>query len=216
MLFKPYSEVLALESIVDLPLLFSSTWRTEWIAQEKTKGVQFSLWFSKHEIKGANRHRFLREDENYFGWKVLRDRFTPKVKEIMRRISCKEIVIYGDIIGGIYPHFSFDASSPIDRGTLYSPKNVWYVYDIVIDGMWQPQWYIYELLDEINVQMYAFELIKTSLGKILDYSQEDSEIYEFFGLPKIEGNKSAGVVLRPLQPSFFPNGKRILLKKERS
>jgi Rnl2 family RNA ligase len=217
--FKPYSDILD----VNDPALISEiqAWvkndRVSWVCQEKVKGAQFSIWIGQHFQACANRHRFLRENEDYFNWKAIRDSFVPSILDIRARAGFRDIVIYGELFGGYYPHLDVDeygGAIPLKRKVAYSPHNDWYAFDVVVDGMWQPQWYIYQLFDELGVK-YAFEVFRGKFDKALKRNHEfPSEVHELFGLPRIHGNTCAGVVIRPDSPIFLPDGRRVLLKRE--
>jgi len=224
MIFKPYSSVLDANMLREFDPASTAVLKelNDWIVQEKIKGVQFSLWITREEKRGANRNRFLEEHEPYFNWKRFRDQFTPKLEAIRERINAREIVVYGEIFGGVYPNIASKLATgrepgefPLYRGVYYADVNAFFAFDIVIDGMWQPQWYIYDLLDEIGM-LYAYEITRGRLAKVLrlDPDQRESDVHEIFGLPRLKNNMCAGVIIRPREPAFLPDGRRILIQRE--
>ena len=197
----------------------------KWIVQEKVKGVPFSLWVSPREVKGANKQRFLREDEEYFNWKQWKRQVAPGMKKILSRSRGHVIVFYGEIFGGYDPDPNFShyapGAVPLNRGVAYAPHNDWYVHDVMIDGTWQDQWYIYEMCDTLGLT-YAFELFKGSLKKALKFNTDfQTEIPDIYNLSPLEQNTAAGIVIRPEFPMLAsPPGKfdepvqRMIFKKE--
>jgi Rnl2 family RNA ligase len=213
--FKPYSKVVTVPQTKP----FQALRINDWVVQEKVLGTNFSLWVSREGIQGANRDRFLRENEDFFNWKSIRNTFAEGLRTIFRRIRARQLVIYGEIFGGVYPHARV-AECPgaikLNRGTYYAPHNDWYTFDVVIDGMFQDCDYMYQLFDELGVK-YAFELTRGSLAKCLKFSEHfGTEIPDIYGFPQIEGNTAAGVIIRPVKPLFLSNGVRVLYKKEAS
>ena len=218
--FRQYSEVLDAQAVPASQIL-AAVKGCEFVVQEKVRGAPLSIWVDeKLNVLCANKSRFLEEEEGYFHWKFVRTIFAPRIKKIVTRIGCKELVIYGEIFGGTYPHPDVQQDPQaisLNRGVYYCQQNWWYPFDILIDGNWQPQWYIYDLFDEIEANPYAFELTSGSLKRCLsfDYNSHLSEIHEVFGLPRITDNGSAGVVIRPREPQWLSDGRRVLLKRER-
>jgi len=213
-LFKPYSSVIDGNKF-DIGELYSAN-REEWIVQEKVRGAQFSLWITKDRILGANRTRFLMDREPYFNWKEIRTKLTPGLKAIRKRTSARLLTIYGEIFGGEYEHEQVEQCSAairLPRGVYYAPHNDWYAFDMVIDGMWQDQWFMYEIFDTLHVP-YAYELFRGDLSGCFKHSCDfSSGIHELFNLPKIEGNHCGGIIIRPIRP-VLEGGRRLLFKKE--
>jgi Rnl2 family RNA ligase len=64
---------------------------------------------------------------------------------------------------------------------------------------------------------YAKTLFQGTLDECLEYPNAfQSCIAEWLGLPPIEDNICEGIVIRPLEPVFFRNGSRLLLKSKNS
>ena len=63
--------------------------------------------------------------------------------------------------------------------------------------------------------LYAKTIFRGSLNDCLEYPNNfKSKISEWFNLPDLQQNICEGVVIRPVQPSFFRNGSRVLIKNK--
>jgi Rnl2 family RNA ligase len=64
---------------------------------------------------------------------------------------------------------------------------------------------------------YAKTLLQGNIDECLQYPNAfQSRIAEWFGLPPIDDNICEGVVIRPVEPTYFRNGSRLLLKSKNS
>ncbi len=130
----------------------------------------------------------------------------------------EQLTIFGELIGGSYPHpevAKIKGATRVQKGVFYAPQNLFLAFDILINNQ------RYLSVDEANYYfekhdlLHAKTLFRGSIDECLAYPNEfDSTIPEQLGLPLILPNICEGVVIRPVEPIFFHNGSRLLLKNK--
>lgn len=189
----------------------------EWVAHEKIHGANFSIWYDGTEVKFGKRSGFIGEGADFFKFQKLIPELTELARDTWKHYHLKDgqnLVIYGELFGGMYPHPDVERMldvSKIQDTVYYSPDVQFRYFDIMIDGEYIPP----------NLWMasnYLVPFIATAkfLETLLDYDVErPSFVPAELGLPRIEGNKMEGIVMRPYRTTaYLPTGERVILKKK--
>jgi Rnl2 family RNA ligase len=208
----------------------------DWVVSEKVHGANFSIYYDGEEFKFAKRTSFIgegkKEDDgtyytsggSFYNWQeaLEQDEVLKKVDNIFAQLCSRgkdTLVVCGELFGGSYPHKEVDISNvkAVQKGVYYSPQQHFYAFDIKVNGS-----YIDYFTFDINCRMadllYAKALMIGSMDDCLQYpNDKQSLVYKWVGLdlPKMEeDNVSEGVVIKPVIPVYFPNGKRVILKNK--
>ncbi len=198
------------------------------VVQEKVHGSNTSFITNGQQIKFAKRTAIIADNENFFNYEELLERYTDKVKNLFMLIK-KEFpeidyaVIFGEFFGGCYPHKEVKKNTTmmaIQKGVFYSPIHEFYGFDIFIVSE-KNDIHQYLGVEKCNALfekggfLYAKTLFQGTLDECLKYPNAfESTIYKELGYPKIEDNICEGVVIRPLTPKYLPNGARIMIKNK--
>jgi len=214
----------------------------DWSVSEKVHGANFSIWYDGEIMKAGKRSSFLDTrgtGENFYNYvKVLednRERIITLYNYIMSTkgdwdTTTLEIVVYGEIMGGNYPHPDITknlTAKSVQSGIYYSPDNHFYVFDITVNGEYLHLNFANNLFDHLGF-LYAKELFHGTLSEALKFPNDGlSQIYKEFDLPELKAgmmgkNKNGedninimeGVVLRPVQPVILKSGSRVIFKNK--
>jgi len=194
----------------------------EWVVTEKIHGGQFSIYYDGKEIKGSTRTSFLTEDIDFFNWpKVLADN-QDKVKKLYDILKSKNkdisvIIVYGELFGGSYPHpevSKVKGAKRLQKGVHYHPDNMFYAFDIRVDGKYLTVDECNELFEQAGL-FYAKPIFRGTFAECLNHSNKFlSKISDWLGLPPIEDNVAEGIVIKPVEPKFLGIGERAILKSK--
>jgi Rnl2 family RNA ligase len=193
---------------------------TIFCVQEKIHGSNFSIWYDGKEFKFAKRTSFLQDSEDFFHYPeaIPADLFS-KIHNIYQYVNCNELVIYGELFGGVYPHPEVKKNNnvkAIQKGVYYSPDIHFFPFDIKLDGEFLNSDDFGTLFNNFNIP-HIKTLFTGTLDECLNYPNEfQTTIPEILGFPTIENNICEGVVIKPIIPKFLPNGERVILKNKNS
>ncbi len=186
------------------------------VVQEKIHGANFSLWANIEGIRAAKRSGFIKDDEKFFCYEALVKKYGRAVLNILAVTGADEVVIFGELFGGSYPHkdvVNVDQSA-VQRGVFYAPGQEFVAFDITVDGKYLPIDQVNTLCEEAGIP-YSETLLVGSLEECLAYSNEfQTTIPAKFDLPEIEGNVCEGVIIRPIEPLFLFSQERLILKNK--
>jgi Rnl2 family RNA ligase len=194
----------------------------EYVVQEKVHGANLSFITDGQKIIAAKRTELILDDEQFFNSKSVQDRYRDNIlnlfQEISEKFNTKTVTIFGELFGGGYPHPDVakdDAAKLVQRGIYYCPSNDFFAFDILLDNEKYVDVEIASQLFDKFGFIYAKALFKGSLSDCLTFSNSfKTTLPNDFGLPELEGNICEGVVIRPVQPSFFRTGSRVLIKNK--
>ncbi len=209
----------------------------EWVVLNKVHGANFSVTFDDDEVKFAKRTSFLTDsDGNFNNYRSVFDpemlsRLTASYQYLLLRYgkdNCP-VTFCGEIAGGSYPHPETKkdpTATRTQKGVFYSPKNFFYLFDIIVDGEFIPH-SIVEKIGIMNNLTFAEALFRGTFSECLAYENDFIDpIHKLFNLPtitegecyegtdKIKGTITEGVIIKPDQPRFFGNGSRVILKNK--
>jgi len=196
----------------------------EFIVQEKAHGANFSMWTDGETIWSAKRSSFLSEDETlqFYNAHVLIDTYKDNVLNAFNYLKnklpeTKEICIYGELIGGFYPHkevLKDNKASRIQAGVDYCPHNDFYAFDIMVDGLLVSQDLCIEVFEQTKF-LYAKPLFRGTLDECLEFSPNfQTTIPSMLGLPLLVDNFAEGVVIKPNEPKHLNGSTRVIFKNK--
>ncbi|MDR3218474.1 MAG: RNA ligase, Rnl2 family [Dysgonamonadaceae bacterium] len=198
------------------------------VVQEKVHGSNCCFVTDGQNVRFAKRTGFVEADEKFYDYEELFARYKDKIISLFRRVKStyadlQSLSIFGEMFGGVYPHPNVKNDAKvqnIQKGVFYSPVHEFYGFDLYISGNETSR---YLPVDAINAFFeaenffYAKTLFQGNLDECLQYPNAfQSHIAECLGLPPIADNICEGIVIRPVEPVYFRNGSRLLLKSKNS
>ena len=195
----------------------------EFIVQEKAHGANLSYWTSNGiDFSTAKRSGMMEKDEKFYNFDLILEELKPKFIHIWNQLNkikpIQQMAIFGEIIGGNYPHKEVErikGASKVQKGIFYSPENIFYAFDIMIDAERYLNIEEANQLFEENGIFHAKTLFKGNLVDCLNYSNEfESTIPKELGLPEVKPNICEGVVIKPNDCLFLNGGSRVVLKNK--
>lgn len=199
----------------------------QWVVLEKIHGGNFAIYVDKDGIRVAKRTGFIAEDESFFNYQRVIDKhkdaimaFYDGYKDNVKTISGGlnyEMVIYGEIFGGSYPHNDvsrINDACKVQKGVFYSPDNEFMIFDVKLDNE-----YMSAVLVEEGCRHYGLPYVpirfKGTLEECLaQHNEFQTSIPGLLGLPEIEDNVCEGVVIKPNKTSFLRSGSRAIIKNK--
>ncbi len=194
----------------------------EWVVTEKVHGGQLSIYYDGSELKASSRTMFLEGDADFYNYQKVLAENEEKIKKLFQLLSeqrenLSQIVIYGELFGGSYPHPDVPkvkTAKRLQKGVFYHPDNLFYAFDIRAGET-------YLTIDEADALFeaaglfYAKPIKRGTFEECLKHPNTfPSQISGWLGLPPIDDNLAEGFVLRPVEPRFLPIGERIILKSK--
>lgn len=177
----------------------------DWVATEKIHGGQLVLGYDGGALHVGKRKAWLRPDEAFFGWQLLRDRFQLAVEAALDRGGAA-VRIFGELYGGAYPHPDVPAApgmAPVQTGVWYSPTVRYALFDVLRhaepgdDGRFLPYAEVAAVATAAGLD--AVPLLARGTRTSLDAVpvRFPTRVPHLLGLPELDGNLAEGVVLRP-------------------
>ena len=199
-------------------------WDQSYVVQEKAHGANLSYWtFDGETFFAGKRTAPLDKGEKFYNFEAVLDKNMEAFRNIYSTIvrdypSLKQMTIFGELIGGNYPHKDVQKSktaSKVQKGILYSPENEFYAFDIQINNeRFLDVDYNNALFEKTNI-LHAKTLFEGDLEDCLEYSNAFSSVIPSqLNLPEIEDNICEGVIIKPKVTCFFRNGVRVILKNK--
>jgi Rnl2 family RNA ligase len=195
--------------------------KQQYIVTEKVHGANFSFWMTEEHltvegiglcstvvIKCAKRSGWIEDDEKFFNYRPVLEKYRDSLERLYYHLSgtygCNEVVVFGELYGG-----------NIQSGMCYKEDQDFIAFDMKTDDVPVDKLSMFN-----DLQTYEIPCVPL-LGKF-DTLQEALTSNESFdsllmreGFDGEEKHKEAeGVVIEPVQPSWFPNGSRVYFKKK--
>ena len=199
------------------------------VVQEKVHGACFQLVTDGKEVRCAKRTAFLNEGNNFYNWEIVYDRYKDSILKLFEYLSkskvdlergtleeVKELIVYGELYGGTYPHPDVEIKSvkAVQKGVYYCNDVDFIAFDIKINGCLMGVPVYASLCEWFNIP-YCRTLFQGTLQECLSYPNNyTSTIPRMHGLPEIENNICEGNVIKTLKPRFHGNGQRVILKNK--
>jgi len=194
-----------------------------WCVTLKVHGSNFSIYSNNRDkIRFAKRSSFISDNNLFFNHEEVWQKQAAsilKADTYLRKIfgDYAEIIFYGEIFGGIYPHKDVpkvNNQTIVQKGVYYSPENKFIIFDIKVNGHYLSYEDVINCCDK-NEVLYCKPLFIGSFDECLKYPNEFPDpLHQQFGLPSIENNICEGVVIKPIDTRYFNDGSRIILKNK--
>lgn len=206
----------------------------QWVVTSKIHGANLSIWFDGSEFKIAKRSDFFAsgkkvDDTHYFveGSDFYNYQEALQVDSVLHKVDTifqifknstdvTQIAVYGELFGGSYPHPDVKRCDvkAVQKGVFYCPEQRFYCFDIRVN-----EHYISYTDMELACQqaglLYAEPLFLGTFDECLAYPNDGpSTIHKRFDLPDLPDNIMEGVVIKPVNVMYFPNGERVILKNK--
>ena len=200
----------------------------QFVVQEKVHGANCCFVTNGETVQFAKRSGWVEAGEVFYNYEELLENYKEKAIQLFHRVKSDHVdlevlSIFGEMFGGKYPHpdvASYTKVMCIQKGVFYSPKHEFYAFDLCIQiGEARKYLSVNEINRYFEVEgfLYAKTLLQGTLEECLAYPNAfESNIAGWLGLPAIEENICEGVVIRPVEPVYFRNGSRLLLKNKNS
>lgn len=104
-----------------------------WVALEKIHGAQLVLCAVGDEVRVGKRKAWLRDDEAFFGWQVLRAELLHAARALSQALGAG-VCVYGELHGGAYPHpevAALPGLSAVQTGVWYGPGLLYAAFDML-------------------------------------------------------------------------------------
>jgi hypothetical protein len=169
-----------------------------WIATEKVHGAQLVLAYDGAALRVGKRKAWLRDDEAFFGWQLLRPVLERTARAALARGGAS-VRLYGELYGGHYPGVAaVPGASPVQTGIWYCPDIRFALFDVLTDD--GPVW-LYADVAAVAAEGGAdvVPLLARGTRSAVDAVpvRFASRVPARHGLPALDGNLAEGVVLRP-------------------
>ncbi|WP_426512687.1 RNA ligase family protein [Dactylosporangium sp. McL0621] len=169
-----------------------------WIATEKIHGAQLTIAYDGAALRVGKRKAWLRDDEPFFGWQLLRATLERTARAALGRGGAS-VRLYGELYGGHYPGAAaVPGASPVQTGVWYAPGIRFALFDVLTDD--GPVW-LYADVAAVAAEGGAdvVPLLARGTRSTVDAVpiRFPTRVPALLGLPPLDGNLAEGVVLRP-------------------
>jgi Rnl2 family RNA ligase len=192
-----------------------------WVALEKLHGAQLVVASDGVSIHVGKRKAWLNADEPFFGWQLIAGELAAGAHAIARQAAAKQTVVYGEIVGGCYPHpdvAAIPGLTPVQTGIWYTPALVWIAFDVLVatddedEGELLAHHELEALAEEAGVRVAPRLLRGTRAALEHVEVRFPTRVPAWFGLPPIPDNLAEGVVLKP--DARCPAAERPVIKRK--
>ncbi|WP_308066830.1 RNA ligase family protein [Microtetraspora sp. AC03309] len=191
-----------------------------WVATEKVHGAQMVIAYDGRNICVGKRKAWLRSDEPFFGWQLLRGRFEKVANAALARGDAA-VRVFGELYGGHYPHCDvtpIPGVTPVQTGIWYSPEIRFALFDVLRHKAPGDPGVFLAYADVASIAADAdldvVPLLARGSRSDLDTlpGRFPSRVPQALGLPGLPDNVAEGIVLRPDSP-LSPEHRPILKLK---
>lgn len=205
--------------------------RISFYAEEKIDGANFRIASDGEDVIFGSRDTMFGSNDNWFNFKKCMETHDMYNKVLQLAKSLKqentdivEVVVFGELFGGYYPGLKSE-SGKIQGNVAYHNNTEFLAYDICIEAN-ENNITTYKYLNELFMKSLFVEFNIPHL-KALKYGGLDellnmdirfnSTIPSYYDLPVLpEGFKNIveGIVIKPIFPMYYSDGKRVVIKKK--
>ena len=177
-----------------------------WVALEKLHGGQLVIASDGEAVRVGKRKAWLAAEEPFFGWQLIAAELGDAARAFARGVGAGQVVLYGELIGGGYPHPEVPAVpglSPVQTGIWYTPALAWVAFDALVaagdddEGELLAHRELEELAGPAGVRTAPRHARGTRAELERVEVRFPTRVPGWFGLPPLEGNLAEGVVLKP-------------------
>ncbi|WP_449062677.1 RNA ligase family protein [Planomonospora algeriensis] len=192
----------------------------QWVATEKIHGAQMVIACDGRDVSVGKRKAWLRGDEPFFGWQLLRAAFEKAARAALAR-GGTAVRVYGELYGGGYPHPEVPpapGAAPVQTGVWYSPEIRFALFDVLRHedpddpGVFLPYSDVAQIAADAGLD--TVPLLARGGRTDLDALpvRFPTRVPRSLGLPALAGNLAEGLVLRPDAP-LAPARRPVLKRK---
>jgi Rnl2 family RNA ligase len=176
------------------------------VALEKLHGGQLVVGCDGDAVHVGKRKAWLSADEPFFGWQLIAAAIAAGARAIAREAGAGQTVIFGELIGGGYPHpevAPVPGLQPVQTGIWYTPALAWVAFDALVAAGDDDEG---ELLSHRELEELAEAAGVRTAPRLLRGTRAELERVEvrfpthvpaWFALPPLADNLAEGVVLKP-------------------
>jgi Rnl2 family RNA ligase len=177
-----------------------------WVALEKVHGAQMVVAIAGDVVQFGKRKAWLRHDDPFFGWQLLRAPLTVAVQVAKARLGAHTVVLYGELYGGAYPHpdvAPVPGLAPVQTGIWYAPDLRYAVFDVLVasgeddEGEFLAHREVVALAREIGLDSPPVLHSGPRAAVLMVPVRQATRVPIGLGLPELAGNFAEGVVLKP-------------------
>lgn len=177
-----------------------------WVALEKIHGAQMVVAIAGDEVQLGKRKAWLRHDEPFFGWQLLRAPLTAAVRAAQARLAAHTVTLYGELYGGAYPHPDVPPVSglaPVQTGIWYAPDLRYALFDVLVaageddEGEFLAHREVVALARELGLDSPPVLHGGPRSAVTMVPVRQPTRVPSALGLPELAGNLAEGVVLKP-------------------
>ena len=192
----------------------------EWVLTLKIHGANYSLWCDGISVKHAKRSGFIEGESFYGDLNFDYDENAMEMFKFMKKNipTLSAISIQGEIYGGFYNHPDVErakSATRVQKEVQYRPDNDFIVFDIKLYDKFS-QILPHDIVIDLCADFGFTYVPVLATGKFVDLMKFPVKFPDplctYLGLPEIDDNNAEGWVLKPVEPKFFKNGERIILK----
>ena len=196
------------------------------VCQEKIHGTQSQLIIGRNdsglvEVGFGKRSGELQDGENFYNWQYMLAAIQERAIKLFELLEkdydvSHGVNAYGEFFGGGYTGVDpIKGMKKIQKGIQYCPGHEFYGFDIFIHGTGYLAPEKAMSYYEASGIFHAETLFKGTLDEYLKYPIVfPTTIPGRLGLPEVPDNFAEGVVIKPVEPAYFPNGERIIIKNK--
>ncbi|GAA2873160.1 hypothetical protein GCM10010517_33660 [Streptosporangium fragile] len=201
-----------------------------WVAEEKVHGANFALVSDGERTWPASRRGELDGEQldSFFGvtgiWPFLATAASTVARGLRSRFGdLEEVVLYGELAGGRYPHprvVEVKELEPVQTGVWYNPGLVWLGFDALVrtpaGRTWLGRAELEEHLAEAGLSCVPL-LRRGRRAQVQETPVEfPTRVPALFGLPEVPDNHAEGYVVKPADSwPVEERGPRPMLKVKR-
>ncbi|SEM26398.1 RNA ligase family protein [Nonomuraea pusilla] len=180
-----------------------------WIATEKIHGAQLVVAHDGREFRVGKRKAWLRGEEAFFGWQLLRGRLWQAARAALSSGGAA-VRVYGELYGGRYPHpdvAPVAGVGAVQTGVWYSPDLRFALFDVLRHDHPDDAGLFLPYADVAAVAASAGLDVVPLLGRGSRHELDalplrfPTRVPRLHGLPDIPGNLAEGIVMRPDVPA---------------
>lgn len=194
-----------------------------WVALEKVHGAQLVVGVDRTRgtVRVGKRKDWLAADTAFFGWQLLQTELTEAVRAWADSIGAPQLVAYGELYGGAYPHPDVPAVpglQAVQTGVWYAPGLEWSPFDLLVcqDDDDDGEFLSYSELAQVvaGSRFLPPPLVgRGPRGDLISLPvSAPTRVPSRHGLPTLADNIAEGLVLRPDRRAA--PGARGLLKRK--
>ncbi|HEX7899891.1 MAG TPA: RNA ligase family protein [Planctomycetota bacterium] len=168
-----------------------------WVALEKIHGAQLVIDVDATSIRFGKRKAWLREDEPFFGWQLLRGPLRDAARATFARVGAPRLTLYGELFGGGYPGVPDGGLVPVQTGVWYAPDLRWALFEArAVDGP-RDAFLAWSETAALGLPMPPLLLRGRKVDVDALPERFPSRVAAALGLPPLEGNLAEGLVAKP-------------------